>query len=261
MRWLPIVVTIAAVAASAAVAADAPAPVAIPGPPFRPEVTSFVRPSPPQLEVVSDVGHPVVTTTRSAVVSGGPAEIAGEGVLDAFRQGPLWFVTYGRDGASARYLLSFREGRPGIRYVLDLNALARTTAATPSDSELVYAQVRWAREADGVLYVQNAHLTYASSSRMRNGAITAIDLRTKRVLWRSPSLVANAGTFVLAPGNRIVTGYGFTAEPDFVYVLDRGSGAVLDRLPVRDAPERITRRGDEVRVETYSRSLVLRLRS
>jgi hypothetical protein len=64
----------------------------------------------------------------------------------------------------------------------------------------------------------------------------------------------------LAPGNRLVTGYEFTREPDFVYAVDRATGQVLDRLPVHDAPERITRRGDELRIVTYSRSLVVRLR-
>ncbi len=66
---------------------------------------------------------------------------------------------------------------------------------------------------------------------------------------------------MLAPGNRIVSGYGFTKEPDYVFVLDRKTGRVLDAQPVPDAAEVITRRGDEIRVETYSHSLVVRMRA
>jgi hypothetical protein len=47
----------------------------------------------------------------------------------------------------------------------------------------------------------------------RNAYLSAIDLGTKKTLWRSPALVANARTFVVT-GDHIVAGYGFTAEPD-----------------------------------------------
>jgi hypothetical protein len=79
------------------------------------------------------------------------------------------------------------------------------------------------------------------------------------VRWRSPSLVANAGTFVLA-GDTLVTGYGFTREPDYLYLLDRRTGRVLERLGVPTAPERITRRGNRLHVRTYDHDLVVELR-
>lgn len=55
-------------------------------------------------------------------------------------------------------------------------------------------------------------------------------------------------------------GYGFTAEPDFLYLLDRRTGDVLDRLTVPSAPEIIKLRGDLLHVRTYDRQLVVRLR-
>ena len=73
-----------------------------------------------------------------------------------------------------------------------------------------------------------------------NAYLTAIDVGTDAVLWRSAPLVANADTFEII-GDRIVTGYGFTAEPDWLYVLDRGTGAVTGGIPLASGPEFIMR--------------------
>jgi hypothetical protein len=73
-------------------------------------------------------------------------------------------------------------------------------------------EVTWAREASGVLYVEHRHLTYTIATKGRNGYVSAIDLDTRKLRWRSRALIANARTFVL-DGDYIVSGYGFTASP------------------------------------------------
>lgn len=75
------------------------------------------------------------------------------------------------------------------------------------------------------MVVQTSHLGYASDSANRNGYLTAIDLDTGKVRWHSPSLVANAGNFLVVNG-MIVSGYGFTAENDWLYLLDAKTGRV-----------------------------------
>ena len=117
----------------------------------------------------------------------------------------------------------------------------------------------WAKEAGGVLYAQTGHLTYARSSYGLNAYLNAIDLKTKRLLWRSPALVANTRNFVLA-GDVIVSGYGFTAEPDYLYALDRSTGQVLARLLLPSAPEQIARHGSTLTVRTYDHLVVVKLR-
>lgn len=163
------------------------------------------------------------------------------------------FALYGRDGASARYLLV-----PGF-FALDFKNYVWPPRIRPGEREFVYEEVVWARAGSGVLYVENAHLTYARSAYGRNAYITAVDLKTRRKLWRSAALVANADTFVLA-GKYLVTGYGFTAEPDYLYLLDRRTGRAVDRLKLPSAPERITRRGNLIHVRTYDHDLVVRLK-
>ena len=178
----------------------------------------------------------------------------------AIRQpgGPV-FLGYGRDAGVVRYLVAAdaRSGR--LRYAFDFVNFAYAPEIAASDRGFVYEQVVWAREAGGVLYVETAHLTYAHSSGGRNAYVTAIDLRTKRLRWRSPALVANARTFVLA-GDVLVTGYGFTAEPDYLFLLDRRTGGVLDRLALPTGPRTISRRGERLHVRTYDHEVVAELR-
>lgn len=88
--------------------------------------------------------------------------------------------------------------------------------------------------------------------------MSAIDVARKRTLWRSPALVANARTFVVT-GDLIVSGYGFTREPDFLYLLDRRTGKVLDRLELPTAPEVIRLRDGRLHVRTYDHDVVARI--
>ncbi len=83
-------------------------------------------------------------------------------------------------------------------------------------------------------------------------------LKSKRLRWRSPALVANAGNFVLL-NDTIVSGYGFTAEPDYLYAIDRATGRVKGRLLLPSSPERIARHGDVLTVDTYDHRLTIRV--
>ncbi len=142
--------------------------------------------------------------------------------------------------------------------VLDFLAYATGLASDSADPQLTFQQLRWAEVADGVLYVENAHRTYAESSSGMNGYITAIELATLRVLWRSGPLVANAENFVIA-GDHIICGYGFTDEEDNLFILDRLTGNVAEKVSVPSAPEFLALRGDILNVRCYSSDLVFRL--
>jgi outer membrane protein assembly factor BamB len=71
-------------------------------------------------------------------------------------------------------------------------------------------------------------------------------------------LVANADNFVLL-STVIVSGYGFTAEPDYLYAIDRATGRVVGRLPLPTGPERIVRHGNTLTVDTYDQRLTIRV--
>ena len=64
-----------------------------------------------------------------------------------------------------------------------------------------------------------------------NAYVSAIDVQTMKALWHSAPLVSNAANFEVV-GDYLITGYGFTAEPDFLFVLRRDTGEAITKIPV-----------------------------
>jgi hypothetical protein len=187
-------------------------------------------------------------TVRFTVVSSAPIDPA----LPVETPKPRGLKIDGEDGNTQHYVL-------GPSFTFDLRNYAAAPRIAPGEREFTYEQILWARLADtGVLYVENAHQTYAKSSYGRNGYISAIDPARRRLLWRSPALVANAANFVLL-NDTIVSGYGFTAEPDYLYAIDRGTGKVRGRVLLPSAPQTIARHGNMLTVVTYDHRLTIRV--
>ncbi len=114
-----------------------------------------------------------------------------------------------------------------------------------------HLEVQDIRLADGVLYFNEACQSYAAEAGRACSSLVAVDPRAPRVLWRTKPLTSN-GRFRLR-GCYIVAGYGFTAEPDFLHLVDRATGDVLQKLPVASAPEALTLKGrSALDVELYS---------
>lgn len=246
-------VILAAVSASlvvpVAAAGSIPAPTVLPAPRFPPPATAGHGAGPKLVLVSSRYRDPgILPPEAPPPPRWAPRTFHGAALDLSFRQGRTVFLVYG-----GRYLLGANRSTQAVRYALDLTAFTRA----PNRGEL--EPVTWAREADGVVYVSTSHSTYATATAGRNAYVSAVDPRAGTLLWRSRALVANARTFVVA-GERIVTGYGFTAEPDFLYLLDRRTGRVLDRLRVPSAPEVVKLRGGLLHVRAYDRQLVARIR-
>lgn len=137
----------------------------------------------------------------------------------------------------------------------DFHAFMRGSRDVPADRMFTEQSIVWAEARDGVLYVAHAHRSYAKSSGGRNAYISALDLATGRLRWRSAPLVANARNFVVH-GAYLVSGYGFTAEPDWLYVLDRATGAVASRTRLRSGPDAILEKDGRLHVRTYDTDYV-----
>ena len=147
----------------------------------------------------------------------------------------------------------------GRNYTFDFRNYASAPRAAPGEREFTYEQVVWAGEAPtGILYVETAHNTYAKSSYGLNGYLNAIDIKKRQLLWRSPAQVANARNFVML-NTTLIAGYGFTAEPDYLYAIDRASGKVRGRLLIPTAAQTIARHGNTLTVTTYDHRLVVRV--
>jgi hypothetical protein len=246
MRVILAVLALAAV--PTALAGSTPAPTVLPKPAFPPPAGEVGEGTSRLVLVSSRYRDPArLPPDRPGPPRWVPKSYRSEQLESAIRQRGALFLVYG-----GRMLVGANPRNQGLRYGLDLTAYMRP----PKGGEL--EPVTWAREVDGILYVSNSHLTYASATKGRNAYVSAIDLARRKTLWRSPALVANARTFVVTD-DLIVAGYGFTAEPDFLYLLDRRTGKVLDRLAVASAPEVIKLRGDTVHVRTYDRQVAARI--
>jgi len=139
--------------------------------------------------------------------------------------------------------------------VLDFLTYSEGPDNLVQDVDFVFQALRWAEVQEGILYVSTAHRTYAESSGGLNAYITALDLETLEILWRSEPLVANAENFLLI-GDTIVSGYGFTDEDDYIHLLNRLTGEVLESIPVPTAPDYLCREGDKLFVRCYNTDLV-----
>jgi len=147
----------------------------------------------------------------------------------------------------------------GPGYTFDLKNFAWPPRIASGERPYVYEQVVYANQArDGKLYVETAHQTYAKSSFGLNGYLNAIDPKRGKLLWRSPAQVANADNFVLL-NDTVVTGYGYTAEPDYLYAIDRATGKVNGRVLLPSQAIRIARHGTTLTVDTYDHRVVVKV--
>jgi hypothetical protein len=177
-------------------------------------------------------------------------------------------LVYGAGPASTsagggRFVFRFDPTNRSIRYGFDFDRFAYPTQQERQYDTNGFGFTRqgvlWAEEQNGILYVATAYNGYARESNGRNAYVTAVRVADGRIIWRSPPLVASANNFLMR-GDVIVCGYGFTDEKDFLYVLDRRTGRIVQRVALKSAPEHLRLKGDRVYVRCYDMDYVFRLK-
>ena len=179
-----------------------------------------------------------------------PAAFLGGRLVSVIKQ-PKWLLmVYGANYADGRFVIVASPSLKRPESVLDfVNYLSPPQLPT---NEFTTQGLTWLHRDDDVLYVCNGHRTYAKSSRGRNAYLSAISLQTRKLLWRSRPLVCNTRNFVVH-GGLIISGYGFTAEPDYVYAIDRQSGRVVGRHKLSTGPDYVLFKEGRLYVRTYDR--------
>jgi len=154
----------------------------------------------------------------------------------AFYRGPL---EGGPDGANVRYraLLYRPDGSPA--WDVDLNRFLSRT------DRLEIQDIRYAR---GRLYFNEACQSYSREAGGECSSLARVDPARGTVDWRTPPLISN--NVILVSGPYVVAGYGFTAEPDTLFLVDRVTGRILDRQPLDSAHGYLEFVGDELVVVT-----------
>lgn len=169
------------------------------------------------------------------------------------------FLVYGNNFGEGRYLIITNKEMTEVQHVLDFQNYIWSPDYIENDRQFIYQRIRWVELEDNVLYVSHSHMTYAESSKGMNAYITAIDLNTMNVIWRSQPLVSNTANFELLD-DIIVTGYGFTKEPDYLYTLEKKTGAVVQKIKVKTGPEVIIKKGDKLFVRAYDTNYEINIR-
>jgi hypothetical protein len=188
-----------------------------------------------------------------------PLSFRGNRLIKAIRQADeRILLIYGREYYQAGLLIVYDAQLRAFSAGFDFKNYAYAPENIPADREFTQQFIQWATQINHILYVAHGHNTYARSSKGMNAYITAINTQNARILWTSPTLISNARNFAVID-NYLVAGYGFTAEPDFLFVIRRNTGVVIQKIPLKSAPEYIIPKGERIYVRAYDADYVFRI--
>ena len=213
----------------------------------------------PSCEGGDDLGHaPTETfpegrlrTHTTGALSGAGARSWGGPEIPAYvatQHGPLELFILDRVGDGDTYLAFYREpynvssctlgGKKNCAYQADIYTGGKLDTSLPLNAHMSRPdglEIQDIRFSRGVLYFNEACQSYSSEQGGHCSSLVAVDPYTKTLLWRTPSLVSN-GRFVVR-GCYIVAGYGFTSEPDNIFLVEKTTGKVAQKIAVSSAPQ------------------------
>ena len=108
---------------------------------------------------------------------------------------------------------------------------------------------------DGIFYGASVANGYAQPNTC---FMFAYDLKNEKLLWRSADQSYNSMNFVVE-GDVLICGYGFTAEPDYLYQINRNTGEIIGRLLLKKMPDLIVEQDGKLYVHTYSYNYVIEI--
>ena len=165
--------------------------------------------------------------------------------------GGAWVAVYREDlgAACGAATPGARNCRAEVR-IFDCDGAEKADVPlAPLLSRPDHLEVQDVRYADGTLYFNEACQSYSVEAGRRCSALVAVAPTTKRVLWRTRSLVSN-NWFVVA-GDWIVAAYGFTNEPSTIAIVRRSDGAIVDTQRLPHTNFEMTLEGDVVGVDLW----------
>ena len=121
----------------------------------------------------------------------------------------------------------------------------------PTDKWYINGNNAWLK--DGIFYGASVTNGYAGPDSC---FMFAYDLEQDKLLWRSADQSYNSMNFVVK-GDVLLCGYGFTAEDDYLYQINRNTGEILDRLELKKMPDLLVEQDGKLYVHTYSYDYVI----
>ncbi|NUP07413.1 MAG: hypothetical protein HOW73_15290 [Polyangiaceae bacterium] len=91
--------------------------------------------------------------------------------------------------------------------------------------------------------------TYQSGSQPYT-TLLAFDVNTGALKWASDRDVSNARTFAVTR-DHVVVGFGGSAMPDNLFLIDLANGKTLQKLPIKSGPDLLLLKDDRLLVRSY----------
>lgn len=111
---------------------------------------------------------------------------------------------------------------------------------------------------DSLVYFNTTFNGYAEIVDEKTGYLYCFDTHHGRILWASTNLTSSYRGFTLYD-DHVITGYGFTAEPDFLYIMNRYTGTITQTIPIKTAHEYIIIKNNYCYVRSYNTNYVFLL--
>jgi len=112
-----------------------------------------------------------------------------------------------------------------------------------------------ARMVGMTLYFDINYNGYASIMKKKTGYLAALDLEREKIAWVTKNLTSSWRGFLVS-GDVIYTGYGFTDEPDFLYVLNRHTGKKLKTVKLKSAHTYLIEKEGRLYIRTYDHDYI-----
>jgi hypothetical protein len=170
----------------------------------------------------------------------------GQGDNDRMRVG-----LYGKEAWEPRYLIRLDEASPDAMLgpCLDFGAWQRGGCFTP----IVYVHGLYKE-----FFVSTAINGYAREVGGKTGYLSVLRWNSGQLMWHAGPRIANAKNFAVVK-DVVICGYGFTQEPDALYVLDVVTGRTVQTIPLASAPELIFEKDNKIHVRCYDTDYVFRI--
>lgn len=156
-----------------------------------------------------------------------------------------WLAFYKGDcgelGTVCRYHTIFYDVTGTRRWSFGLN---------PFLSQERQVEIQDIRYHKGKVYFNEACATYSSEANGECSALVRLDPEWQEVDWRTPPLTSN-NIFILSDPY-VIAGYGFTSEPDFIYLIDQSTGSIVATAELDSAHEYMEIVNGRLVVVTYS---------
>ncbi|MDZ4660686.1 MAG: hypothetical protein SGJ18_03615 [Pseudomonadota bacterium] len=200
----------------------------------------------------------IITETQNECSPKIPKEYQGLALVNAIHFAKGYFLVYGNKADEGHLVLMTDEEIKKADYAIDFSSYLNSPDFLPPKDLSISMGINYLKLEDDILYVSYGHKTFSKHTKGNNSFLTALKLPEGKPLWHSKTLVANSVNFITL-GDYLVAGYGYTSEPDFLYLLNKRTGAVHQQIALKTGPEYIVHRANEVYVRTYNTNYIFEI--